>query len=85
MSMNFNDINVDVDPVSLTASLMERAQATHMNGPQKKELVINAFRQIGPQGDTFKNDVLPFLIDTLKFVARGGFHLTVKTRCFGVF
>ena len=85
MSIDIEDIDVKTNPVTLTALLMQKAEATHLNGPQKKQIVMNAFGSIAPHDDIFKNDILPYLIDTLKFVARGGYHLAKKTKCCGLF
>ncbi len=86
--MDTKDIDIHADSVSLTFALMQKAQKSLLSGPDKKKLVLEAFEKIGPQdrkGIDFKNDVLRVLIDTLKFAARGGLELAVKTSCFGLF
>lgn len=86
--MELKQIDCDVDAVALTASLMAWAQETQQPGSDKKQLVIDAFGQIGPQdakGIQFKKDILPVLIDVLKLTARGAYHLVVETKCCGAF
>ena len=72
---------------ALTGQLMEIAQAERLAGTQKKRVVIDAFNRVTddqPATQTFMDEIMPFLIDTIKMVARGGLQLAIETRCCGL-
>lgn len=79
-----------VDPenlFALTGKLMELAQVERLVGPQKKQVVLDAFDRLTddkPETKTFMQDVMPLLIDTIKMAARGGLELAIRTQCCGL-
>lgn len=88
ISRRINDGLVDPQNLfALTGQLMEVAQTHHLSGRKKKQAVIDAFDRLtdtNPKTQTFIEEVMPLLIDTIKMVSRGGLKLAIQTNCCGL-
>lgn len=75
------------DLFKLTGKLMEAAERENLTGNDKKLVVMQSLRAVADdsrQTQSFMQQVMPELIDMLKFTARGGLQLALSTQCCGL-
>lgn len=72
------------DLFKLTGKLMEIVQRQNLKGDEKKLVVMQSLKMVAndqPATNAFAEEVLPELIDMLKFAARGGLQLALEATC----